>query len=63
MCIPSYAGTTVSVEQYELIVMSSEKMKCDEFGGKILLFLGVLNEPVSHSESASSDEANLEEMV
>ena len=56
-------GTTISAEQFDLVEMSLKKAKCNELGGKILLLLGVLHEPVSPSESTSSNEENLQEVV
>jgi len=57
------AGTAISAEQFDLVERSLEKMKCNELGGKILLLLGVLHEPVSPSGSMSSNEVNLQETV
>ena len=56
-------GTTILAEQFDLVERSLEKTKCNEIGGKILLLLGVLHEPVSPSGSMSSNEVNSQEMV
>ena len=56
-------GTAVPSDQFALFQESVAKTECDFIGGKILLVLGVLHEPLSPSESTSSGEINTQETV